>query len=174
MRKLRYQVAASLDGYIADAKDGYDWIVSDPAIDFAALYEQFDTAVMGRGTFEVMLRQGSHGTVPGLEVVVFSRKLRAGDHPAVRIVGTDPVDAIAALKQQPGKDIWLFGGGKLFRTLLDAALVDTIEIAVIPVLLGDGIRVIAAGRLHAGLKLTETTKYPSGIVMVRYDVARAS
>ena len=48
MRRLRYQVATSLDGYIAGPNGEFDWIVMDPDIDFAALGEQFDTAVMGR------------------------------------------------------------------------------------------------------------------------------
>jgi len=64
MRRLRYQVAATLDGIIAGPNGGYDWIVSDPAIDFKALYKQFDTAVMGRKTFELVTAQGGSGAMP--------------------------------------------------------------------------------------------------------------
>ena len=53
-KRLRYQVAMSLDGFIAGPNGDYDWIVTDPAIDFTALYREFDTAVMGRKTFEIM------------------------------------------------------------------------------------------------------------------------
>ena len=91
IRRLRYQVAASLDGFIAGPKGEYDWIVMDPAIDFAALFNEFDTAIMGRKTYEGMTAQGGHGEMPGLEVVVFSRTLPPATHPGVRIVNEEGV-----------------------------------------------------------------------------------
>jgi dihydrofolate reductase len=74
------------------------------------------------------------------------------------------------LKARDGKDIWLFGGGGLFRTLLDAGLVDTIEIALIPVLLGGGIPLIPAGPRSPLLQLTNCQPLPTGIVMLTYAV----
>src|SRR5687767_5118624 len=114
-RRLRYHVAVSLDGFIAGPGGEYDWIVPDPSIDFAALYKEFDTAVMGRKTYEVVTAQGGQGEIPGLDVVVFSRTLPAAEYPGVRIVNDDPRQFVAALKAEPGRDIWLFGGGELFR-----------------------------------------------------------
>ncbi len=170
-RRLRYQVAASLDGFIAGPKGEYDWIVMDPSIDFTALYKEFDTAVMGRKTYEVVTAQGGNGAMPGLEVVVFSRSLPPAAHKGVRIVADDPRDVVAALKRQPGRDIWLFGGGVLFRSLLDAGLVDTVEVAMCPVLLGDGIPLLPEGA-KAKLVLTDQKILPaSGIVMLSYSVA---
>src|SRR5439155_5778765 len=66
-RRLRYHVAVSLDGFIAGPNGEYDWIVADPSIDFAALFKEFDTAVMGRKTYELLTAQGGHGAMPGLE-----------------------------------------------------------------------------------------------------------
>lgn len=169
-RRLRYQVAVSLDGFIAGPNGEYDWIVADPAVDFAALYKEFDTAVMGRKTYEVVTAQGGEGAMPGLDVVVFSRSLPAADYSGVRIVNEDPRDVVAALKAKPGRDIWLFGGGALFRSLLDAGLVDTVEVAVMPVLLGAGIPLLPPGAA-AKLQLADQKILPaSGIVVLAYSV----
>jgi dihydrofolate reductase len=169
-RRLRYQVAVSLDGFIAGPSGEYDWIVADPAVDFAALYKEFDTAVMGRKTYEVVTAQGGEGAMPGLDVVVFSRSLPAATRPGVRIVDDDPREIVAALKAKPGRDIWLFGGGALFRSLLDAGLVDTVEVAVMPVLLGAGIPLLPPGAA-AKLQLADQKILPtSGIVVLAYSV----
>ena len=104
MRRLRYQVAASLDGYIASPNGEFDWIVTDPDIDFAALFAQFDTAVMGRKTFLATLQQGRDGAMPGLDVIVFSRTLCQADYPAVAVVNGDPADTVRSLKATPGTE----------------------------------------------------------------------
>jgi dihydrofolate reductase len=172
VRRLRYQVATSLDGYIAGPNGEVDWIVMDPDIDFAALFAQFDTAVMGRKTFLASLQQGGDGAMQGLDVVVFSRTLRPADYPAISIVDSDPVEHVRALKESAGKDIWLFGGGELFRALLEAGLVDTVEPAVIPVLLGDGIPMLPSPALRTTLSLTRHHLYPkSGIMLLEYTVS---
>lgn len=169
MRRIRYQVACSLDGYIADPKGGYDWIVMDPDIDFEALFSQFDTLLMGRRTFEV-----TGAAYPGKKVVVFSRTLKQADHPDVTVVSSGMKEAVDALRNQPGKDIWLFGGGELFRSLLELDCVDTVEPAVIPVLIGGGIPFLPAPAVRRSLVLTGQKVYEkSGIVLLTYDVARA-
>jgi dihydrofolate reductase len=173
VRRLRYQVATSLDGYIADPNGEFDWIVMDPDIDFAALFAQFDTAVMGRKTFLATLQQGGSGAMPGLDVVVFSRTLDPADYPAVSVVNGDPAESVRSLKARPGKDIWLFGGGRLFRTLLEAGLVDTVEPAVVPVLLGDGIPMLPSPALRTKLSLAGHRLYQkSGIVLLEYTISR--
>lgn len=170
-RRVRYQVAMSLDGFIAGTKGEYDWIVMDAAIDFAAMYREFDTALMGRKTYELMAGMGDAGAMPGIEVVAFSRTLPALEKQGLRVTSADPARVVAALKKKRGKDIWLFGGGQLFRSLLDAGLVDTVEVAVIPVLLGDGVPLLPPGG-RTKLVLTDHKVLPkSGIVALSYKVA---
>jgi len=167
MRRIRYSVAVSLDGYIAGPDGEYDWIVQDPEIDFAALFAQFDTFLAGRRTFEIM----TGGPKLSGKVIVFSRTLRQEDHPDVTIVNGNVEETVEALRKEPGKDIWLFGGGEFFRCLLDAGLVDTVEVAVIPILLGGGIPLLPSPAPRTRLRLTGRRVYEaSGIVSLQYDV----
>lgn len=171
MRRVRYSVAATLDGFIADPEGGYDWIVMDEAIDFAAIFAQFDTLVMGRKTWDVSAPTEFASMFGGKEVIVFSRTLQMPPRPGVTIVNTSPVETVRALKEKPGRDIWLFGGGSMFRTLVDADLVDTVEVAVMPVLLSQGVPLIAPGARITGMKLDRCETLPkSGIVMLSYTI----
>jgi dihydrofolate reductase len=170
VRRIRYQVAASLDGYIAGPNGEADWIIMDPDIDFAALFAQFDTFLMGRGTFENMLRQGGGAGTPGVKTLVFSRTLQQRDYPDVTIVAGNEDETLRALREAPGKDIWLFGGGSLFRSLLEMRLVDTVEIAVIPVMLGGGIPVLPPPAPQTRLELTGHKVFKTGIVLLEYTI----
>jgi dihydrofolate reductase len=171
--RIRYQVAMSLDGYIAGPKGEFDWIIMDPDIDFRGLFAQFDTFFMGRETF---LMAGNAGASAGssARTFVFSRTLRPEDHPGVTIVPEVSEERVAPIRAQATKDIWLFGGGSLFRSFLDAGLVDTVEVAVIPVLLGGGIPLLHPRSRQAQLKLTGHRIYNSGIVSLEYAIDKSA
>jgi dihydrofolate reductase len=172
-RRIRYQVAASLDGYIAGPNGEADWIVMDPEIDFRELFNQFDTLMMGRGTFESMVRQQGSAAMPGMKIVVVSRTLNQENHPDVTIIAEPSKEVLTALRNESGKDIWLFGGGSLFRSLLEIRMVDTVEIAVIPVLLGGGTPLLPTPAARTKLKLTGHRVYKTGIVLLEYTIEYA-
>lgn len=170
MRRIRYGVAMSLDGFIAGPNGEADWIITDPEMDFGAAWAEFDTLLIGRKTFEVMASAGS-GSTPGMKLFVFSRTLRQSDYPHVTLVAENAAKTVASLKRKRGKDIWLFGGGSLFRSLLDLGLVDTVEVAVVPVLLGEGTPLLPPPAKQANLKLTGHKVYnKTGIVSLQYRI----
>ncbi|HET7618800.1 MAG TPA: dihydrofolate reductase family protein [Vicinamibacterales bacterium] len=171
MRRIRYQVACSLDGYIAGPQGQTDWIVDEPTIDFGALFDQFDTLLMGRATYVDLLPRATGFW--GKRVFVFSRTLRQEDHPEVTVVAEDGVQRIGAMREEAGKDIWLFGGGELFRLLLQHGCVDTVEPAIIPVLLGGGRPLLTSPAVRSRLSLTGHRVYPSGIVWLEYSINHA-
>jgi dihydrofolate reductase len=174
MRQIRYQVAMSLDGYIADANGGFDWIVRDPDVDFAAMMARFDTLVMGRHTYELTKSMGGGPSMPGVTSVVISRTLKQSDHRDVTILSENWEGAVRELRAKPGKDIWLFGGGALFASMLDAGLVDVVEVGIIPILLGGGIPFLKPPARRATLALATHRLYAkSGIMMLEYNVVPA-
>ena len=169
MRRVRYSVAMSLDGYIAGPKGEYDWIPMDPDIDFGAMFKDFDTILMGRKSYEAARKQGGGG-MPGMKAFVFSKTLRQEVCPDAT-VSDDPKETVTALKQKPGKDIWLFGGGELFQSLLQLGLVDAVEIGLVPVLLGGGLPMLPSPARTAKLKLTKHRVYEkTGTVLLNYTV----
>ena len=160
----------SLDGFIAGPNGENDWFVSDPALDYAAIYAQFDTLLMGRRTFEIARVRAAQWPDLGQRWIVVSSTLKPEEHPGVTILSSGVAEAVAALKAQPGKDIWLSGGSGLCRSLLEAGLVDAVEVVVMPVMLGSGVPLLPEGRRQL-LHLKESKTLPSGILMLSYSVA---
>jgi dihydrofolate reductase len=171
MRKVVYGGAMSLDGFIAGPNGEYDWIVMDPDVDFAAMMDRFDTFLIGRKTFEAIQRMGDAAPpAPGIRNFVFSRTLRPEDCPQATL-SDDAERVVADLRQKPGKDIALFGGGELFRSLLAAGLVDEVGVSVIPVLLGSGIPLLPPPADRARLRLKKHRVYEkTGTVGLEYDI----
>jgi dihydrofolate reductase len=170
MRRIRYSVAMSLDGYIAGPNGEFDWIDMDPSDAteyFKAFYAQFDTAIMGRKSFEL-----AKGAVKPLNTFVVSRTIPAGKLRDVTVLGDDALERIAELRQQPGKDIWLWGGGELFGSLAAAGLVDTVEVGIIPVLLGAGRKVMAGCERRIKLVRRPTDLELPGHTLLVFDIQK--
>ncbi|KFA81396.1 hypothetical protein S40288_08394 [Stachybotrys chartarum IBT 40288] len=175
-RRIRYNVATSLDGFIAPPDELTDWIVEDGDIDFVKLYEEFDTFIMGRKTYETLFAMGDQNLLrdrPKHSIVVISRHLDPADHPDVAVMRDEYIEHLKKLKDTEGRDIWVMGGGWLATACLDAGLLDTIEAAIMPVVLREGFKLLT----HRGdsrafkLALRGSDQLPqSGIIMTRYDV----
>lgn len=171
MRRVRYNVAVSLDGYIAGPNGEFDWIPNDPSVDFAALFARVDTVLLGRRSYE-MVKDGPPPWSPGTRVYVFSSTLEPGEDPGIHVVAEDAASLVADLRAEAGDgEIWLFGGGVLFGSLLSARQVDAIEVTIVPVLLGGGVPLMPPVLHRTSLALTGTHTYPSGMVTLRYSVS---
>lgn len=169
-RRVRYCVAMSLDGYIAGPNGEADWIGLDPEMDFGDLWAQFDTLLMGRRTFEAAVARLGASTMQTMKVVVASRTLRPEDHPEITIVSELTKSEMEKLRQQGHKDIWLMGGGELFRVLLELKEVESVEVSTVPVLLGGGVPLLPRVDQRTALKLAKHKVYRSGVVSLDYEI----
>lgn len=178
-RKVILNLAVSLDGYICDCDGGFEWIrgQGDRSLDTQPLYDieefarQIDVVVMGRKAYADcgldFIKEAA-----GKQFWVASSQKISLDPPAVRVSG-DVVAQVLALKQQPGKDIWLFGGVGLTQPFIQADAVDEYIIGIIPILLGRGRRLFQADFASIPLHL-EQTWIDDGIVILRYRRERKS
>jgi dihydrofolate reductase len=186
MRSLVYFVACTADGYIA-ARDGatdffppfegpqaVDVLAEFPemmpghlrgALDITAANQRFDTIVMGRATYEVGLGDGITSPYPHLQQIVASTTMSSPDAD-VEVVGEDVRERVRELKQQPGKDIWMAGGGRLAAALADE--LDELILKVNPVVVGSGIALFAEPVGPRPVVMTEHRVYPSGYAVLRY------
>ena len=169
MRQIIYSAAASLDGFIARADGSVDWIPMDQDIDFDKMFRRFDTILMGRRTHEAALQV--NGLLPGMDAYVYTRTKALGVRAGVEYVAGEPAELIRTLRRRPGKDLWLMGGGELAGEFLRADLLDGIQIALCPVLLGAGIRMFGDGEFpQRGFKLAGQRVYSrSGIAIMDYE-----
>lgn len=173
MRKLKYHVASTVDGFISREDGSYDFFPTegDHIPDFVAtLKTSYDTVIMGRRTYEPALKVGVTDPYAWLETYVFSRTMRESPNPRVKLVSEDALGVVKRLKEQEGRDIYLCGGGTFATQLLDAGLVDEVLIKLNPVLLGTGIGLTPRLRAVTNLELLSTKVYRGGVVLLQYAV----
>jgi dihydrofolate reductase len=174
MRRVTFGVGNSLDNFIARADHSTDWLLwgKEAASVSADFWTTIDTVVMGRKTYEVVLKSGAT-SYPGVENVVFSRTMKEAPDDQVRIVSEDAADFVRRLKAQNGKGICVMGGGELAKSLFDADLIDEIGLNVHPILLGSGIPLFHPMGRQIKLQLLESKPFSNGCVLVRYEVQHA-
>ncbi len=169
MREVILSAAISLDGYIARPDGSADWIVMDPAYDFTAFFKTIDVVFMGRKTGDLVLAPGAP-SMGNMAQYIFSRSKPPGKRDGVEYV-TEAAPLVRRLKTQPGKGMWLMGGGEMTREFLTQDLVDRMDLAVVPVLLGEGIPLFPASFPQRNFRLVQQKSYPAGVLRVTYDRA---
>jgi len=180
-RKIIVYIATSADGYIARPDGDVEWLNRRPStVDYGmrAFYRTIDTILWGRKTYDWLLRYYKERGLKGkmfdtkLANYVFSRKPPKEKAPGVKFL-SEPVKAFAQrLRAEPGKHIWMMGGGELIASFLDASEIDEFDIHVIPTFIGEGIPLVAPRHRDIPLRLRSARKYPDGAVRLRYEVAR--
>jgi dihydrofolate reductase len=168
MRKIVAGFAISLDGYIAGPNNEYDWIIIDHEIDFAEQMKRFDTYFLGRKTYEFTKTMGG-GSLGKSKVYIFSNTLTEVEK-KYHLINGDVKESVDRIKNEKGKDIALFGGGELLTSLFNLGLVDEISMAVIPVLLGEGIPFVREINKKLSLTLINSKTYSNGTVQLTYNV----
>ncbi len=173
-RKIIVHIATSADGFIARRDDDLDWLTSRPAPEgfygIEAFMKTVDTLVLGRRTYEESLRIGGTFDAKNRNVV-FSRQAAPADTPpGVEFTSDDIGSFVQGLREQPGKDIWLMGGGELIAAFLDARAIDEFVISVIPMFIGEGIPLIAPRHRTVPLQLQNVERFDDGLVQLHYAV----
>ena len=173
MRKVILSGALSLDGYIARPDGSVDFLVMPEGgeQELAKLFARIDTIVLGRKTLDAQ-EQHNLGEPPRehWKTYVFSRSHPLGEGKyGVIFVNRSPAEFVAELRRTDGKDIFHMGGGELARAFLEVDLIDEIEIAIIPVLLGEGIPLFPSGFPQREFTLLESKAYKNGVVWLKYE-----
>jgi dihydrofolate reductase len=148
-----------------------DWLMwsDEAAAIMADFWPQVDTVLMGRKTWEIAAKNGTGGEMPGISTYVFSRTMTEAPH-GTTLVRDHAEDVVREMKQKPGKNICLMGGGDLARTFFEAGLIDEIGFNIHPVLLGQGIPLFHPLSRQIDLELLECKPFRNGCVYVRYRV----
>ena len=175
-RSVIVHIGASADGFIARPDGDLEWLTSRPApagfYGMNAFVKSIDTKVLGRRTYEESLRMGAKFESK-TQYFVFSRQGRPADAPpTVQFVNGAIGPFVSQLRKQPGKHIWLMGGGDLIASFLDEDAIDEFVVSVIPVFIGDGIPLIARRHRHVPLNLISSERFEDGVVQLHYGVQK--
>jgi dihydrofolate reductase len=177
-RNVIVHIATSADGYIARPDGDLEWLTSRPApagfYGMNAFIKSIDTKLLGRKTYDVSRRMGAKFDSK-TRTIVFSHTAPPADGPAGVEFATGAIGPfVSRLREQPGKDIWLMGGGDLIASFLDERAIDQFVISVVPVFIGDGIPLIARRHRHVPLELHSTERFEDGVVQLHYRLPHGS
>jgi dihydrofolate reductase len=167
MRKVILQLAVSLDSFIEGPNGEFDWCLTDDDYGMTEFFNRIDTIFIGRKSYELALSMGGSAPpgFPTLKEYVFSNSLNKVEGDRVLVNGDL---AREVNKNEPGKDIWLFGGASLTASLINLGLVDEMALAVHPLILGAGKPLFQQIPKRIPLQLISTQTYSSGLIMMSY------
>ena len=176
-RNVIVHIATSADGYIARTDGDLEWLTSRPApkgfYGMNAFMKSIDTKLLGRKTYEESLRMGAKFDSMS-RTIVFSHHSRPADAPpGVEFVNSAIAPFVNRLREHPGKDIWLMGGGELIASFLDEQAIDEFVVSVAPVFIGEGVPLIARRPRHVPLELLSIERFDDGLVQLHYRVQNA-
>lgn len=172
MRKIILGLAVSLDGFIEGPNGEYDWCFTDPDYSLKDFFKRIDTIFVGRKTYEMSSEmEGGGAGFPKLKEYIFSTTLDKVKKEATLIKG-DIKTEVEKIKNEKGKDIWLFGGASLTTSLMNLGLVDELSLAVYPIILGSGKPLFNNIKDRIKLTLVETKKYSTGLVSLTYYIGQ--
>ena len=185
MRKIILNLTLTLDGFIEGPNGEIDWIVGDSSTDFGDILNEIirdkDAIFYGRKSYELWgnysPEQGSQKLKNAYALMhtktkyVFSATKKSDGTNAIFINGNIK-QRVEEIKQQPGKNIWLYGGASLITTFLNLDLIDEYHLAIQPVILGKGKPLFQNIEQRHRLKLIETKGDPSGVAVLIYETDR--
>lgn len=172
MRKVILGLAVSLDSFIEGPNGEYDWCFTDQDYGLSQFYKNVDSVFIGRKSYEMSYgsEDGGGFGLPKMKEYVFSNTLKQVKDRA-KIISGDIKAEVEKIKQEEGKDIWLFGGGSLTTSLMNLGLVDELWLSVHPILLGEGKPLFQGLKDRTHLKLIDTKVYETGLVSLKYILA---
>jgi dihydrofolate reductase len=176
-RKIIVNAATSADGFIARPDGDIDWLTSRPKpagfYDMGKFTATVDAKILGRKTYEKSLELGAKFGGRDTTYVCSSNPPPA--RPAGVEFVAEPIAAFAKrLRDSAGKNIWMMGGGGIIASFLDAGAIDQFIITVMPVMIGEGIPLVAPRHRHVELKLLSSRQFDDGVVQLHYDVIQPS
>jgi len=174
-RKIIVYVATSADGYIARSDGSIDWLnrpMPKDGYGMIAFSRSIDTILWGRKTYDFAAKMGGVGAYGRVKHYAFSRQPPSVPLPGVEFVSESIPEFVGKLQAARGKNIWMMGGAGIIASFLDAGAIDEFSIHVIPVMIGEGIPLVAPRHRNIPLELLSACSFPDGVVHLNYSVRR--
>jgi len=171
MRKVILNLALSLDSLIEGPNGEYDWCFNDQDYGLTEFFKRIDAIFFGRKSYELVLRNND-GYFDSKKWYVFSTTLNEVKDKNTTLINKNVAATVNKIKNEPGKDIWLFGGAGLVTTFINEGLVDELQLSVHPILLGIGKPLFQNISKRIKLELIDSKVYNNGLVQLFYNVLK--